>query len=98
MFELIFLIVLLLYTLQSIIFIIGVKKHFPQLADSQLPTASVIVAARNEEKNILRCLQSLNNLEYPEGKLEIIIVDDKSDDNTGKIVDEYIKDKPVFRK
>ena len=98
MFELIFLIALILYTLQSILFLIGVLKKFPQLSDSELPTASVIVAARNEEKNILRCLNSLNNLEYPDNKLEIIIVDDRSDDQTGKLIDDYIHGKPIFKK
>lgn len=98
MFELIFLIALIFYIFQSILFLIGVRKRFPRLNDSELPNATVIVAARNEEKNILRCLQSLSNLEYPDNKLEIIIVDDRSDDQTGKLIDEYIKGKPVFKK
>lgn len=63
-----------------------------------LPYATVIVAARNEEKNINNCLASLNNLTYPHGKLEIIIVDDFSEDGTGNIINEFIKDKPLFKK
>jgi cellulose synthase/poly-beta-1,6-N-acetylglucosamine synthase-like glycosyltransferase len=58
----------------------------------------VIVAARNEEKNILRCLNSLDKLDYPEGKLEIILVDDKSTDSTGKIIDEFICGIQKFKK
>lgn len=74
-------------------------KKFPKIKDeSELPSATVIVAARNEEDNILRTLESLNNLEYPEGKLELLIVDDQSEDSTGKIIDDFIKDKPHFEK
>jgi cellulose synthase/poly-beta-1,6-N-acetylglucosamine synthase-like glycosyltransferase len=98
MFEIVFLVVVCLYFLQSVIFIIGTRKKFKRIDKSRLPSATIIVAARNEEENILRCLQSLNNLEYPEGKLEIIMVDDKSTDNTGRIIDEFIKDKPKFKK
>ena len=68
------------------------------MEETDLPGVSVIVAARNEEKNILRCLESLDKLIYPEGKLEIILVDDQSTDNTGRIIDEFISDKKIFRK
>jgi cellulose synthase/poly-beta-1,6-N-acetylglucosamine synthase-like glycosyltransferase len=98
MFEIIFLIVLSGYFIQSVIFIIGASRKFTRLNDSELPAATVIVAARNEEKNILRCLISLDNIVYDEDKLEIIIVDDKSNDNTGQIINEFIKDKLKFKK
>ncbi len=98
MFEIIFLIVLSGYFIQSVVFIIGASKRFPKIKENELPNASVIVAARNEEENILRCLQSLDNLVYPKGKLEIILVDDKSTDSTGIIIDEFIAGKPRFKK
>ena len=66
--------------------------------DDDLPSATVIVAARNEEENILRCLISLDNIVYDDKKLEIILVDDKSTDNTGQIIDEFILNKPKFKK
>jgi len=98
MFEIIFFIVICGYFIQSLIFVIGVAKRFPTLEEDKIPGASVIVAARNEEEDILRCLKSLNKLIYPEGKLEIIMVDDQSTDNTGKIIDEFIAGKPKFKK
>lgn len=52
---------------------------------SQVPF-SVIVAARNEEKNIGTLLQSLQNQTYPKSLFEIIIVDDHSTDATADIV------------
>lgn len=99
MLEIIFFIFLLGYFFLTFIFVIGAKKKFPQICDeSELPTATIIVAARNEENNILRCLNSLGNLEYPQGKLEIIIVDDSSTDQTGDIIDNFIKSKNHFKK
>ncbi|MGE5399389.1 MAG: glycosyltransferase [Ignavibacteriales bacterium] len=96
MFEIIFLIAAGLYFLQSFIFVAGAAKRFKKIREADLPTASVIVAARNEEQNILRCLESLDKLCYPDGKLEIIIVDDNSTDSTRQIVDDFIKDKQKF--
>jgi cellulose synthase/poly-beta-1,6-N-acetylglucosamine synthase-like glycosyltransferase len=98
MFEIIFLIFLCGYFIQSILFSIGVKKNFPKIKESELLPATVIVAARNEEDNILTCLKSLDELVYPDEKLEIIIVDDKSSDKTGEIIDEFIKEKKKFKK
>ena len=96
--EIIFLIALAGYFIQSVLFIIGSSKKFPQKNEIDLPDVSVIVAARNEEENILRCLKSLDRLEYPEDKLQIILVDDRSTDNTQNLVDNFIIDKPKFTK
>ena len=98
MLELIFLIIIIGYFFQSAIFIIGARKSFPKLSEHKLPTATIIIAARNEEDKILRTLESLNKLEYPEGKLQIIIVDDQSTDRTPQIIDYFIKDKNRFEK
>ncbi|GGB77315.1 glycosyltransferase [Dyadobacter sediminis] len=57
---------------------------------------SVLVAARNEEKNIERCLRSLHELEFSKNKIEFIIGDDDSDDQTAEIIKRYIADKPHF--
>ena len=47
---------------------------------------SIIVAARNEEKNILNLLKSLSLQTYY--NFELIIIDDHSTDNTAKIIKE----------
>ena len=54
------------------------------------PKISILVAARNEEKNILRCLKSLQNLDYPKEKLQILIGNDASDDDTAQIIKDFI--------
>jgi len=98
MFELIFLIAMCGYFLQTVWFILGLQKKYPNKFVEQLPNATVIVAARNEENNVLPCMEALNKLEYPDGKLEIILVDDKSTDRTGEIISSFIGDKPKFKK
>jgi len=96
--EILFLIFLSLYFIQSVVFVIGASKKYPKINEKDFPTVSVIVAARNEEENILRCLQALDKQTYPEGKLEIIIVDDCSEDSTGKIIEDFIEGKTRFKK
>lgn len=46
------------------------------------PFVSIIVPCRNEIKYILPCLQSLLENDYPEDRVEIIVVDGMSDDGT----------------
>src|ERR687888_260613 len=58
-------------------------------AISKNPKVSVILPARNEEKYIARCLESLLGQDYP--NFEIIAVDDSSSDKTNDIICEYAK-------
>ncbi|MBN1551391.1 glycosyltransferase, partial [bacterium] len=51
-----------------------------------IPSVSIIVPARNEEKNIAACLASLAEQNYPEEMFEIIVVNDHSEDSTENIV------------
>lgn len=53
------------------------------------PKVSIILPARNEEKFIRKCLDSLINQDYI--NYEIIVIDDSSEDQTGKIILEYAK-------
>lgn len=50
------------------------------------PSVSIIVAAHNEEANIERCLLALCSQRYSQEKFEIIVIDDRSDDQTGAII------------
>lgn len=51
--------------------------------------ASIIIAARNEEMNIGKCLESLLSQDFPREQMEIIVVDDQSVDQTAAIVKRY---------
>lgn len=52
-------------------------------------TFSVIIPARNEEKNIGQLLQKLKEQTYPGNLFEVIVVDDHSEDNTTGIVKQF---------
>lgn len=54
-----------------------------------MPSVSVIVAARNEQATLPGCLRSLQRQDYT-GSLEIVIVDDESDDGSAHLVEEAI--------
>jgi len=58
---------------------------------------SVIVPTYNEEKNIERCLKSLENQTIPRNKFEVIIVDGQSKDRTVEIAKKYA-DKVIQQK
>ncbi len=58
---------------------------------SFIPTFSIIVPVYNEEKVIVNRIKNLESLNYPKNKYEIIIVESGSNDNTYKIVKDYIK-------
>lgn len=55
---------------------------------------TVIIAARNEEKNILQCLNSLSGQNFPISATEILIVDDHSEEGTKNVVLEFISTHP----
>lgn len=55
---------------------------------------SVIVPAYNIQDYIVKCLESIANQTYK--NLEVIVVDDGSSDNTGKLADEFAKNDNRF--
>ena len=53
--------------------------------EDPLPPVSVVIPARNEERNLEQALESVLALDYPD--LEIIVVNDRSTDDTGAILE-----------
>lgn len=51
----------------------------------------MVIAARNEQENLPWLLSDLVNQDYPKDKLEIIVANDRSSDNTANIVKEMMK-------
>ena len=51
-----------------------------------MPFVSIVIAARNEEKNIAKLLQSLRRQTFPAEKFEVIIMNDHSTDNTVEVI------------
>jgi len=84
--------ILSLYFLEHLLFLFGILKNMSRihsLGEPAIPSVSLIVSAKNEEKIILRCVNSLINIQYPEGQMEILLVNDNSSDRTGEIMKEY---------
>jgi cellulose synthase/poly-beta-1,6-N-acetylglucosamine synthase-like glycosyltransferase len=68
-------------------------KHCQKtVQDEHLPSFSIVVPVKNEERVIDRLLNSLTTLNYPVDKREIIIVEDGSTDKTNEICLNYAKE------
>jgi glycosyltransferase involved in cell wall biosynthesis len=65
------------------------RKNF-SIADTEATQhVTVIIPARNESANIKACLSALMAQTYPRSLMEIIVVDDLSDDDTAEIVKNF---------
>lgn len=61
------------------------------------PSISILVAARNEESQILRLLQCMDQLDYPKDRIQILIGQDRSEDRTEQVILGFIQGRPQFR-
>ena len=62
------------------------RRTAPPLADADLPHVAVLVAARNEEDHLPRCLDALLAQDYPADRLHLYVADDHSADGTADVV------------
>jgi cellulose synthase/poly-beta-1,6-N-acetylglucosamine synthase-like glycosyltransferase len=74
-------------------FVRGLGK-LPVGRNEKLYTVSVIIPARNEEKNIRACLESVLGQTYPADNYEVIVVDDRSTDRTASLAAETAAQQP----
>lgn len=58
---------------------------------------SIIIAARNEETNLKKCLDAILAQNYPKEKLEILVVDDHSTDATIEIISAYATKNAIIK-
>lgn len=94
------LITLCIYLLAALDLMIGSRtvlalRDMPPHPGSNPSRISIIVPARNEQRNIREALQSLLDLDYSD--YELIIVDDRSGDDTGRILDEMAASSPRLK-
>jgi cellulose synthase/poly-beta-1,6-N-acetylglucosamine synthase-like glycosyltransferase len=77
------------YPLAALGLVLGMRRlaRSRRVEDALAPTVSVVVSARNEERDLPRCIASLLALDYPAGRLQIVLVDDRSTDRTGALID-----------
>lgn len=85
--TIVFLLLLLLIALSN-------TRSFRRLGDypapSRFPRVSILVPARNEERNIAACVRSLLAQDYPD--FEVIVIDDESTDRTWEVLGRLTKE------
>jgi cellulose synthase/poly-beta-1,6-N-acetylglucosamine synthase-like glycosyltransferase len=88
-----FIVLLLAFTLYYVFFLVRIQQGLRNLKDhtptsQELPFASVVVAARNEERTIEQSVRAILCQRYPVDRFELIVVNDGSSDRTGQILAE----------
>ena len=69
----------------------AIKQHGRTLITlKNYPLVTVAIPAWNEEKSIVSTLECILNLEYPRNKMQIIVVDDNSEDDTSAVTKMFI--------
>lgn len=63
----------------------------------ELPFVSVVIPCRNEKSFISRCLDSLIANDYPQDKMEILVVDGNSQDGTRALIGQYAQNYSFIR-
>ncbi len=88
----IFQVVILLIILSNIWITRRVRRHSPT---DVFPMVSILVPARNEERSIASCVQSLLAQDYP--SFEVLVLDDESSDGTKVILEKMAISQPTLR-
>ncbi|NME66462.1 glycosyltransferase [Flammeovirga aprica] len=67
------------------------------LPSAKTVPVSIIIAAKNEEKNLTKLLNSLIRQDYPDS-FEIIVINDRSTDETSLIIDQFVSKYDMIKK
>jgi cellulose synthase/poly-beta-1,6-N-acetylglucosamine synthase-like glycosyltransferase len=94
--------VMLIYSLRQAIFTVnrlyGAQKiSYRDVNDSEMPTVSVLVPMHNEELVLRNVIESLLKCDYDHDKLEIIAINDHSQDKTATLLNRYFAQYPFVR-
>ena len=83
-------IIFLFYVVFSFFMLIGFRRiPESQPVNHTLPSVSILITCRNEEKDLPSCLESLSKLSYPKELLQVVLIDDNSTDNTLEILNSF---------
>lgn len=93
--------IMIVYFIRHFVFtlnrLIGKQRiYYQDILDSELPTLSVFVPMHNEERVAADILNRLSSADYPRDKLEIIPINDHSEDDTKKTIDEFARRYPFI--
>jgi chlorobactene glucosyltransferase len=84
--------VILLIVLSNIWITRRARRHSPP---PEFPMVSVLIPARNEERSIAGCVQSILTQDYP--SFEVLVLDDQSSDATRAILERIAVSQPALR-
>lgn len=73
------------------------RVSYRDLYDSELPKVTVMIPMHNEEAVVHNVINSLLECDYDRDKLEIIPINDHSEDKTTEIVNAYAKEYPFIK-
>jgi cellulose synthase/poly-beta-1,6-N-acetylglucosamine synthase-like glycosyltransferase len=89
---------LIIFLITIYIFNKGIEKAFSfSSSESSNLKVSVIIAAKNEERNIEKLISAIDEQDYPKDHYEVIIVDDNSKDSTYARTKSMISDNQRFK-
>jgi cellulose synthase/poly-beta-1,6-N-acetylglucosamine synthase-like glycosyltransferase len=84
------------FSVRRLVLLVGALLPRRELAGArgELPSVTLVVAARNEASCIDPLLDALAALDYPAGRLSTVLVDDCSDDATAERLTDWAADRP----
>lgn len=88
----VFQLVMLVVLLSNLVILHRARKHAPPV---ELPLVSILVPARDEEKYIGRCIESLLAQDYP--SFEVLVLDDQSTDSTLAVLRQIANSQPKLK-
>jgi 1,2-diacylglycerol 3-beta-glucosyltransferase len=74
--------------LHALVVVFARPRHYTKEMQGNLPSVSILVAAKNEDAVIGKLVKNLCSLEYPNGQYEVWIIDDYSTDKTPQLLAE----------
>lgn len=85
-FDTLFVLIGFFHGLVILYFLTGLLRKNNTEINKEKYRVSVIIAARNESKNIGNCIKSILSQSYPHDFFEVIVINDRSTDETADIV------------
>ena len=87
---------LYMLSLFAFIYFPNMKKMFDYPKGKPAPV-SIVMPCYNEGEHVGKAIESLISMNYPKDMIEIIVVDDKSSDNSVEVIKKYVEKYPNVR-
>jgi biofilm PGA synthesis N-glycosyltransferase PgaC len=71
------------------------SKRFYSEGEKENTPLTIIVCARNEEKNIAKCIKTISQQTYDAQKIQLIVINDASTDNTVNVASAMLKNSEI---